>query len=428
MHATSVLAAAQISHRIHFSRVPSRFCPLKMRLATATAILLLTGGVNAFSPQLPPRRPAPFTSTTELFNGPSLGAGGMADTRDPEAFEHEDPRKSISAAPSFEEYLKMREAGASSAEVAGASSAAAPAAAVPAAPTPAAPAAPAPAGGSSASADGAIATLSASQSSSVDKIASTIGPDLELKPDLSWTAETVGGAAATLDGREAPGANGNVAWLANVEIASKMSSLTIFNGPLTDVPHILSRAVIVDGDKIRLTVDIRPRAYGAYELRDADGNYPGPDVLGRDAFTYSGNRKDYDTKFGTDEVVALVEGIAPSLEGAVVNTDEPGEPESLVRGPLYLDVTAALTDANVAVITDIRAKVADYWLGWAMDGSHAHRPGAPVNSQYVYDSKNKILAYQALLEDYKTMFGEDGVKLAAAESGPLDEAYVGGGS
>ena len=396
-----------------------------MRLATATAVLLLAGGANAFSPQLLFRSAvsAASSSTTQLFNG--LGAGGMADTRDPEAFEHEDPRKSISAAPSFEEYLKQREAGASSAEVAGASSAAAPVAASPAAP---APAAAAPAGGSSASADGAIATLSASQSSSVDKIASTIGPDLEPKPDLSWTAETIGGAAATLDGREAPGANGNVAWLANVNIAGKMSSLTIFNGPLTDVPHILSRAVVVDGDKIRFTLDVRPRAYGAYELRDADGNYPGPDVLGRDAFTYSGNRKDYDTKFGTDEVVALVEGIAPSLEGAVVNTDEPGEPESLVRGPLYLDVTAPLTDANVAVITDVRAKIADYWLGWAIDGSHAHRPGAPVNSQYVHDSKYKIQSYQALLEDYKAMFGEDGVKLAAAESGPLDEAYVGGGS
>ena len=35
---------------------------------------------------------------------------------------------------------------------------------------------------------------------------------------------------------------------------------------------------------------------------------------------------------------------------------------------------------------------------------------------------------KALLEDYMAMFGEDGVKLAAAESGPLDEAYVGGGS
>ena len=34
----------------------------------------------------------------------------MADTRDPETFESDDPRLSISAAPSFEEYLKQREA------------------------------------------------------------------------------------------------------------------------------------------------------------------------------------------------------------------------------------------------------------------------------------------------------------------------------
>ena len=38
-----------------------------------------------------------------------IGAGGMADTRDPEARDDEDPRKSISAAPFFEEYLKQRD-------------------------------------------------------------------------------------------------------------------------------------------------------------------------------------------------------------------------------------------------------------------------------------------------------------------------------
>ncbi|CAM9311509.1 unnamed protein product [Ascophyllum nodosum] len=38
-----------------------------------------------------------------------LGAGGMADTRDPDEMDHEDPRKSVSAAPSFEEYMKMRQ-------------------------------------------------------------------------------------------------------------------------------------------------------------------------------------------------------------------------------------------------------------------------------------------------------------------------------
>lgn len=39
-----------------------------------------------------------------------IGTGGMADTRDPDAKDDPDPRKSISAAPSFEEYLKQRQA------------------------------------------------------------------------------------------------------------------------------------------------------------------------------------------------------------------------------------------------------------------------------------------------------------------------------
>ncbi len=52
----------------------------------------------------------------------------MADTRDPAAYQDADPRKSISAAPSFEEYLKQR-----AAATGGAPAAAAPAAAAPAA-------------------------------------------------------------------------------------------------------------------------------------------------------------------------------------------------------------------------------------------------------------------------------------------------------
>jgi len=49
------------------------------------------------------------TVSTALFNG--VGAGGMADTRDPDETNDADARKSISAAPSFEEYLKMRDSG-----------------------------------------------------------------------------------------------------------------------------------------------------------------------------------------------------------------------------------------------------------------------------------------------------------------------------
>lgn len=53
----------------------------------------------------------PAATSTALFNEhPKIGAGGMADTRDPDALVHEDPRKSISEAPSFEEYLKQRQA------------------------------------------------------------------------------------------------------------------------------------------------------------------------------------------------------------------------------------------------------------------------------------------------------------------------------
>eukprot|EP00529_Nitzschia_sp_RCC80_P001269 CAMPEP_0113514460 /NCGR_PEP_ID=MMETSP0014_2-20120614/40417_1 /TAXON_ID=2857 /ORGANISM="Nitzschia sp." /LENGTH=93 /DNA_ID=CAMNT_0000410951 /DNA_START=547 /DNA_END=824 /DNA_ORIENTATION=+ /assembly_acc=CAM_ASM_000159 len=82
------------------------------------ALVALSSGVTAFSPAA--QKPAFTTSTTALFNGPHLGAGGMADTRDPDALQHEDPRKSISAAPSFEEYLKMRDSGGGAAPAAAA--------------------------------------------------------------------------------------------------------------------------------------------------------------------------------------------------------------------------------------------------------------------------------------------------------------------
>lgn len=44
-------------------------------------------------------------------------------------------------------------------------------------------------------------------------------------------------------------------------------------------------------------------------------------------------------------------------------------------------------------------------------------------------SQYKINAYGALLDVYVKWFGQsEGEKLAAADSGPIDEAYVGGGS
>ncbi|CAM9746011.1 unnamed protein product [Pylaiella littoralis] len=65
----------------------------------------------AYSPPAPTpsaRAAAPEPATSAATGAGHVGSGGMADTRDPTPVNHEDPRKSISAAPSFEEYLKSR--------------------------------------------------------------------------------------------------------------------------------------------------------------------------------------------------------------------------------------------------------------------------------------------------------------------------------
>lgn len=69
-----------------------------MKLALSLALI---SGASAFM------APAQVRQSTAVFQ--EIGAGGMADTRNPDAKADEDPRKSISAAPSFEEYLKQRE-------------------------------------------------------------------------------------------------------------------------------------------------------------------------------------------------------------------------------------------------------------------------------------------------------------------------------
>ena len=69
-------------------------------------LLGLVASASAFSPALVAR-----SNGVALYSEPpKKGAGGMFDTRDPEPQENEDPRKSISEAPSFEEYLKQRQA------------------------------------------------------------------------------------------------------------------------------------------------------------------------------------------------------------------------------------------------------------------------------------------------------------------------------
>jgi hypothetical protein len=66
----------------------------------------LVAGSSAFM-----TAPVAFSRGSAVFNEePTKGAGGMFDTRDPDAKVDADPRKSIGEAPSFEEYIKARAA------------------------------------------------------------------------------------------------------------------------------------------------------------------------------------------------------------------------------------------------------------------------------------------------------------------------------
>ena len=124
----------------------------------------------------------------------------MADTRIVEAVDDEDPRKSISAAPSFEEYLKQRAEADTTTQQPSASAVAPPAATN----TPAAPAVSS--SGGSGDASSAISAMEQSQNQLVSLIASSI-PDLEKKPDasLSGADMIVAGNNVKLEASDAPG-------------------------------------------------------------------------------------------------------------------------------------------------------------------------------------------------------------------------------
>lgn len=112
----------------------------------------------------------------------------------------------------------------------------------------------------------------------------------------------------------------------------------------------------------------------------------------------------------------------------------PLEEESVIDGPLALHLTLPNTPQNIATIASVQQSLLlDFWLHqWHQnsDDTFAHRPGAPINSQYVYDSKFRQNAYLAVRAHFSATVGSAaaGAQLAAAASGPLDEAYVGGGS
>ena len=91
-----------------------------------------------------------------------------------------------------------------------------------------------------------------------------------------------------------------------------------------------------------------------------------------------------------------------------------------------------LTDAAAATASDACAAAVDRWLGWMTGAAEMGRElpaGAKQTATYTRDTKVRANHFGFLLGRYTKLYGvEEGKALATADAGPLDEAYVGGGS
>jgi len=268
----------------------------------------------------------------------------------------------------------------------------------------------------------AATLLSGAQAASVEKMKSV----LEMSPkdypaEQGFDTFSMEGQG-TLTAFEAPGKN-NVAWCSSLNVAGKamaLASLTTWCGPLADVPHLITRTVVTDLG-VELYIDFRPRAYAAYETVQEDGDYGEPSS--REWFGHKGARDGFAETFFTPEMEAWAAGIrAQGRPKPKASGDE-----LLYRGPLTIDITLPATPENVAVAVSATSEAAGTWLGW-METTPPLPAGMKVTGTYAYDTKMRAQLFGVLANVYTGIFGAKGRLLAAADAGPLDEAYVGGAS
>lgn len=229
------------------------------------------------------------------------------------------------------------------------------------------------------------------------------------------------GLDASLTSYEAPGSP-NVAWCSDLRLAgdTTIASLTVWCGPLKDVPHLVARTVLTE-DAVSSYVDFRPRADVGYATVLEDGTFPPPDS--REAFMAKGQRTDLDDRFyaAAGELAAAYGGDAAPAP----TDDREREQRSLVA----VDGSAARSPEAVAAAAKLASDAVDLWLTWASDDAHDLKPGMQVTSTYARDTKVRANNYALLVDTYTGLLGDGvGPNLAAGDAGPLDEAYVGGAS
>ena len=277
------------------------------------------------------------------------------------------------------------------------------------------------------SSDAASAWLPNSLSSIVDGLGLTEKADYAA--DLGCSSFNVGGSSGSIKSYEGPGAP-NVAWCSGFQLQGPElthSSITVYCGPLSDVPHLIaSSGVSTAGEgAVNLFIDFRVRAECGYT---PSGVYEEP--TSREAFAMGGNRKDFADAFFTEDAIAWRESLL-AIPGAEVTMPSEAEMAEMSASSLYLDLKLPLNKENAAAAATACEQATARWLGWMQNSEQNKRnlpAGAKQTGVYQRDTKVRANLYGVMLKRYNALFGDQGQALTAADVGPLDEAYVGGGS
>jgi len=255
--------------------------------------------------------------------------------------------------------------------------------------------------------------------------------DLGLTPnDYAADFTGVGASSGKIESYDGPGAP-NIAWCSGLTLSGpeiSRGSVTAFCGPLTDVPHLIASCSISAGG-IDLYIDFRPRAESGYDPACTTlADYPEPTT--REAFAEGGNRKDFAAAFFDDEAMAWREGLLAMGTSAPPLSKE--ETSTISAGPMLIDMRLPLSDESAVAAAAACTNAVDRWLYWNLY-AEVFKRGLPAGMRqtatYTRDTKVRANHFGFLLGRYIALFGEaDGKVLASEDAGPLDEAYVGGGS
>ena len=281
------------------------------------------------------------------------------------------------------------------------------------------------------SAPAAAGPITAWQQPALAKVTSTLALTAKEYPaDLGFDAFTIDGSSGKVESFEGPGLP-NIAWCSGLNMGGgtyTLASVSAFCGPLTDVPHLIASCGVSPAG-VELYIDFRPRADGAYDPAYATlADYPAPET--REAFAEGGNRKDFAGAYFTDELLAWRAGLL-ALDGATPAAPLSKEQTATISaGPMLIDITLPHDAAETAAAACTEA--VERWLNWMVNAEEMKRAlpaGMRQTATYTRDTKVRANHFGFLYGRYTAKFGEgEGKALATADAGPLDEAYVGGGS